>query len=78
MPPFFPTLARTKRESQFNRLGFTTDAQRTRCHRCSVAVLAWQAYSTTEILPPLQNATEMLSVAKGVPYIFLITDGAVK
>ena len=37
-----------------------------------------QAASTTEILPPLQNATEMLSAARGVPYIFLVTDGAVR
>lgn len=47
-------------------------------HRRLVAVLTSQASSTTEILPPLQNATEMLSTAKGVPYIFLITDGAVR
>lgn len=36
-----------------------------------------QAGGVTDILTPLQQAVQALAGCKGVPYIFLITDGAV-
>ena len=37
-----------------------------------------QVGGSTNIQQPLMTAVQHLSIAKGVPYIFLITDGAVK
>lgn len=36
------------------------------------------ARGLTDILTPLQIALGMLDQARGVPYVFLLTDGAVK
>lgn len=36
------------------------------------------ARGLTDILTPLQMALAMLENARGVPYVFLLTDGAVK